>query len=93
MAKTKRKRTPPNRIPCTQADVNRERKKAADEGVRLSIAIFLSVLLDKEGYDRESLQRVWKHIEDRSDAVAQGYIKLMDIVQMLKDDYDVEVLL
>ena len=89
MSKGKKKHTPARNIPVSKADVERAKKLAADEGVKLAMVIFLSVLLDKEGYDKERLKRVWKHIEDRSEAITQGYVSVNDLYKVLRDEYEV----
>ena len=89
MSKGKKKHTPARNIPVSKADVERAKKQAADEGVKLAMVIFLSVLLDKEGFDKEGLQRVWKHIEDRSEAITQGYVSVNDLYKVLRDEYEV----
>lgn len=89
MSKGKKKHTPARNIPVSKADVERAKKLAADEGVKLAMVIFLSVLLDKEGYDKERLQQVWKHIEDRSQAITDGYVSVNDLYKVLRDEYEV----
>ena len=89
MSKGKKKHTPARNIPVSKADVERAKKQAADEGVKLAMVIFLSVLLDKEGFDKEGLQRVWKHIEDRSEAITKGYVSVNDLYKVLRDEYEV----
>ena len=89
MSKGKKKHTPARNIPVSKADVDRAKKLAADEGVKLAMVIFLSVLLDKEGYDKERLQQVWKHIEDRSQAITDGYVSVNDLYKVLRDEYEV----
>ena len=89
MSKGKKKHTPARNIPVSKADVERAKKLAADEGVKLAMVIFLSVLLDKEGYDKERLQQVWKYIEDRSQAITDGYVSVNDLYKVLRDEYEV----
>jgi len=89
LSKGKKKHTPARNIPVSKADVERAKKLAADEGVKLAMVIFLSVLLDKEGYDKERLQQVWKHIEDRSQAITDGYVSVNDLYKVLRDEYEV----
>lgn len=88
--KKKRERKP-SEIPATMADVIRAKAEATNKASRLAVIIFFSVLLDKEGYDRESLGRVWKHIEDRSEDIKTGRVKLTDWEKVLKEEYGIEV--
>lgn len=79
----------PNRRPTTKADINRAKKDAQDEALSLSIALFLTVLLDKFGFDAEQLQKVWDEINALSDSVAKGYVNLHDLKTVLEDEYGI----
>ena len=47
------KRINPRRIPATQADVQRAKDTATADACRVTLAIFFTALLDKEGMDAE----------------------------------------
>ena len=89
MAKQKKRPAPPSRRPATQADVLRAKQKGVEDAVRLVQAMVFTVLLDKEGYDKERLQQVWKYIEDRSQAITDGYVSVNDLYKVLRDEYEV----
>ena len=55
-------------------------------GLKLATAIFLRVMKDKEGATSEDVNRIWKEIEDMSDSIAKGYVKLEDIQQSLLEE-------
>ena len=57
------RKTNPRRKPATQADVKRAKDKATSDACRACMAIFFTVLLDKERADKETLQRVWGEVE------------------------------
>lgn len=84
MAKSKKKKTKPNRQPATMADVNRAKKQAALESSLKATAVFVSVLYDKEGYTPDDLQRVWGHILDRFDAIEKGYANVNDYIHTMQ---------
>jgi len=63
--------------------------KAQDDALTTSIAIMLTVLCDKEGADAEIMTRVWSEINDLSDSVAKGYVKIYDLVKVLEDEYQI----
>ena len=44
------------------------------------------VMKDKEGATSEDVNRIWKEIEDLSDSIAKGYVKLEDIQQSLLEE-------
>lgn len=55
-------------------------------GIKCATAIFLRVMKDKEGATSEDVNRIWKEIEDLSDSIAKGYVKLEDIQQSLLEE-------
>ena len=67
-----KKKVNPRRRPATQADVQRAKQKGQEEAIKLAWSILFTVLRDKEGYDLEDLQRVWKEVDDLSDSIAKG---------------------
>jgi len=87
MAKQKKRPAPPSRRPATQADVLRAKQKGVEDAVRLVQAMVFTVLLDKEGYDEEGLQRVWAELEYLSDSITKGYVNLPDLVHILREEY------
>lgn len=58
MSKKKQGKTNPCSRPVNGADLNRMQKQATNEAATMVWTIFFSVLFDKEGYDREGLERV-----------------------------------
>lgn len=44
------------------ADVQRAKDTATADACRVTLAIFFTVLLDKEGMDAEQLQRIWREV-------------------------------
>jgi hypothetical protein len=91
MAKQKKRPAPPSRRPATQADVLRAKQKGVEDAVRLVQAMVFTVLLDKEGYDEEGLQRVWAELEYLSDSINQGYVNLPDLVHILREEYHLQL--
>jgi hypothetical protein len=82
----KKKRTNPNRVPVTKADLNRAKKEATDESVGFAWAIFFSVMRDKEGYSRDDLQRLWGEVESLCDSITKGYVNIADLMNTLKEE-------
>lgn len=84
------KKVNPNKIPKTQADVNRAKEEGINMGVHCATAIFFNVLLDKFDGDKIALD-VWKEIIKLSEEVKEGRVKIPEIVRMLKEEYNIEV--
>ena len=85
------KKQNPRRRPATQADVNRARDQAVADAVHLCMAVFFTVLLDKEGADKEILHRVWDEVNDLSDSINQGYVTEADLKRVLREEYDIYI--
>ena len=60
-------------------------------GIKCATAIFLRVMKDKEGATTEDVVRIWKEIENLSDSIAKGYVKLEDIQQSLKEEDGIDL--
>ena len=61
------------------------------EAVRASMTIFMTVLLDKEGADKEILQRVWGEIESLSQSVKEKRVSIPDLKRVLDEEYDIQI--
>lgn len=83
---SRKKRTNPNRIPVSKADVKRAKLEARDEAISLVWSIFFTVLRDKEGHELQDLKRVWKECEELSDSIAKGYCTVSDLRTILKEE-------
>ena len=81
-----KKKVNPRRRQATQADVQRAKQKGREEAIKLAWSIPFTVLRDKEGYDLEGLQRVWKEVDDLSDSIAKGYCTVTDLRDVLKQE-------
>lgn len=62
----------PCRRPATMADVQRAKETATADACRVTLAIFFTALLDKEGMDAEQLHRIWREVEALSESVRDG---------------------
>lgn len=85
------KKMNPRRRPATQADVNRARDQAVADAVHLCMAVFFTVLLDKEQADKEILHRVWDEVNDLSDSINKGYVTEADLKRVLREEYDINI--
>ena len=72
--------------PKSYSTVCGAKQSGQQRGIRCAIAIFLRVMKDKEGATSEDVNRIWKEIEDLSDSIAKGYVKLEDIQQSLLEE-------
>lgn len=63
----------------------------SNKAITQSMAIFLTVLLDKEGYDKTGLQRVWREVNELSDSITGRFVTVTDLIKVLDDEYDIVV--
>lgn len=87
----KRCKVNPRRIPATMADVEKAREAGMAEGVSGAIVVFFTVLLDKYGATAENLQELWKHINNLSESIENGYVNLYDLQKVLAEEYEITV--
>jgi hypothetical protein len=66
-------------------------QEISDKAITQSMAIFLTVLLDKEGYDKTGLQRVWREVNEPSDSITGRFVTVTDLIKVLDDEYDIVV--
>lgn len=50
-------------------------------------AIIMTVLIDKEGFNQEDIERVWNEVENLSDSITKGYVNINDLKKTLKDEF------
>ena len=83
---SKSKKVNPRRRPATEADVRRAKDAAIGAAINSAWAIFFTVLRDKEGMENERLRRIWDHVNDLSDGIAQGYVSVQDLMATLYEE-------
>lgn len=85
MAKSKKTRKNPNRIPVSKADIQRAKKEIVSDAVLAAQVIMFSVLRDKEGVSIEDLNKIWKEVEYLSDSISKGYVSIKDLEVELRN--------
>ena len=85
MAKSKKTRKNPNRIPVSKADIQRAKKGIVNDAVLAAQVIMFSVLRDKEGVSIEDLNKIWKEVEYLSDSISKGYVSIKDFEVELRN--------
>lgn len=81
-----KKTTSPRRLPVNQADLRKAKNEAISEAVRAAYAIIFTVLRDKENFTNEQLDKLWREINELSDSIVKGYVKLSDLLWVLKEE-------
>lgn len=83
---SRKKKVNPNRRQATQADVNKAKRKATEDAISATWAIFFTVMRDKEGYGPKRLARLWDRVNDLSDSIVRGYVSVDDLKKTLADE-------
>ena len=81
----------PRRRPATFVDVERAEEKGRQEGITAAMAIFFNVLCDKEHADKEIMRRVWGEVNGISESSEMGLVKVSDIKNMLREEYEIDI--
>lgn len=76
----------PRKHPMTEADTRKLMERSANTAVGLSLAIFITVLVDKYGWSREQVTDIWKHLEKLSEEVKEGRVSAYDLKKALEED-------
>lgn len=85
------KKINPRRRPCNAQDVARAKDKATDDGLRLALYIALYVMLDKFGFSDEQLSMASHAMNRTASMINSGELKWQEIMQIVKEEYGVEV--
>ena len=80
----------PRKKPATLADVEKAKRYATEQALITCEAIFLTVLLDRFGME-DQLKEVWAAVNKLSEEIKEGRVSIHDLVQVLRDEYGVEI--
>lgn len=85
------KKVNPNRIPRTQADVDKAYVRGRDEGTALCLTLVLYTLQDKFGADDSVLTEFHEAFQYTLDSLEKGYITEADLRTVLKEEYGTQI--
>lgn len=86
-----KKKVNPYRKPATLGDINKAKNQAYNEAVNYVWAIFFTVMRDKFGWGNIRLKRLWDNINNVSDDIRQGYVKISDLMKTLKEEAGIDL--
>ncbi|WP_298034350.1 hypothetical protein [uncultured Dysosmobacter sp.] len=81
----------PRRQPASRADVERAKLTATSIAIRQTQAIVFLTLLDKEGWERAQLVKLWHEVGNTAESITQGYINLTDVINTLWEEYEIDL--
>lgn len=83
------KKVNPRNRPVSQADLI----KAEEKACHLAMAIFLTVMKDKFGFDNDDIVRAWNEWDKLSEEIKEGRVKLKDLTDVLAEEYDIKLVI
>lgn len=89
----KKKRTNPNQIPCTQADLKRSVRQARRDTIEAMHIVYFTVMREKFGFENHQLRDMWNEVDSLCRSIAEGkydknrkYCTIADLKNELKKD-------
>jgi hypothetical protein len=83
-------KTNPKKRPATEADVRRAKAQAVNDAVRMTSAIFLTVLCDKFG-GADYIPDIWNAVNNLSEEIEEKRVSVPDLIRTLNEEYDILV--
>lgn len=83
-------KTNPRNRPATKADVDKAYAKGCNEGCNLAMAIFLTVIVDKFN-GKDWVPDIWEACNKLSTEIKEHRVNLFDLVNVLEEEYDIEI--
>lgn len=84
-------KTPPRRLPCSQANVKRALAEGRDQGIELTLTVMLYVLVDKFGFSDLQISRANQWFRTNTAAILDGSVKFDEMKTLLWEDYGWEI--
>lgn len=84
-----KKKINPRHRPVSQADINKAKREAQLTAINYAWAIFFTVMVDKEGYGKKRLKRIWDEVSELSDSISKGYVSINDLMRTLEEEMNI----
>lgn len=81
----------PRNKPATYADIKRAEERGLIFGLRMAKGLVFTALLDKMGWGKDELRKLWQHTTDLSTSVKEGYISMTDLYRVLREEYEIDI--
>ena len=83
-------KTNPKRIPRSEADVRKARDDGVKDGSSFTSVIFLTVLLDKFGFDQQKIIKCYNAVMKLSEELAEHRVSMADLKRVLLEEYEID---
>ena len=80
----------PKRIPRTELDVRKAHDAGVKAGSDFASVIFLTVLLDKFGFDKPRIIKCYRAVMSLSTEIAEHRVSISDLKRVLLEEYEIE---
>lgn len=89
------KKVNPRRVPVklSQADIDKMVDKATNDAMDTMLNMAMYVLRDKFGFDRDWMSKFYFCYNRLASEISEGRVKMKEIKAVLKDEYDIEVVI
>lgn len=74
-----------------RSDIQKLKSECCDQAIRHAQALFYTALANKEEYNKEDLQRIFKEVMELSTLVAEKYVTIEGLIKALKREYDIDI--
>lgn len=73
------------------SDIRKLKTQCTQEALEAAMAIFLTVMHDKEGYGITRLKRLHKKLNDYAEMVSEGYVSIKELKEALFDEMGIKI--
>ena len=87
----KRKKTNPRRKPVSEAELKTWEHRAISYALIQAKCMCFHALIDKGFLQPQQVKPAWNAVKYLADSMNKGYVKLQDLYDSLRDEYDVDL--
>lgn len=78
-------------IQMRSSDIKKLKAQCTKDALEASMAIFLTVMHDKEGYGMTRLRRLHNKLNEYAEMVSEGYVSIKDLKDNLLDEMGIKI--
>lgn len=78
-------------IQMRASDIRKIKTQTTEEALEAAMAIFLTVMHDKEGYGMKRLKRLHKRLNEHAEMVSEGYVSIKELKEALFDEMGIRI--
>ena len=73
------------------SEIKKMKAQCTQDAIEAMMAIFLTVMHDKEGYGIARLKRLNKRLNDYAELVSEGYVSIKELKKALIDEMGIKI--